>query len=175
MRADIHDGREHNTLQSEAGYIDARPHIRARSTKPSCNARPDHTSGSFASWPALAGRRPTSAMPRTSTTRIQGQVTTAAIVSDYDQRIHRRGIRQARPRLNSRHDADKRVGHPWRLLAGSFFTSVLSPSAAPQIAGFVGRSRPDPNSLQKDMAAVAVACNLLTVPRVKVAFSHPFG
>src|SRR6266446_8572419 len=24
-RADIHDGPEHNTLQSEAGYIDARP------------------------------------------------------------------------------------------------------------------------------------------------------
>src|SRR3984893_4481580 len=28
MRADIHDGPEHNTLQSEAGYIGARPHIR---------------------------------------------------------------------------------------------------------------------------------------------------
>jgi hypothetical protein len=28
MRADIHDGSEHNTLQSEAGYIDARPHTR---------------------------------------------------------------------------------------------------------------------------------------------------
>src|SRR5947208_1427867 len=27
MRADIHDGPEHNTLQSEAGYIDARPHL----------------------------------------------------------------------------------------------------------------------------------------------------
>src|ERR1700730_16980362 len=27
-RADIHDGSEHNTLQSEAGYIDARPHVR---------------------------------------------------------------------------------------------------------------------------------------------------
>jgi hypothetical protein len=26
MRADIHDGSEHHTLQSEAGYIDARPH-----------------------------------------------------------------------------------------------------------------------------------------------------
>jgi hypothetical protein len=26
MRADIHDGPEHNTLQSQAGYIDARPH-----------------------------------------------------------------------------------------------------------------------------------------------------
>ena len=25
MRADIHDGPEHNTLQTEAGYIDARP------------------------------------------------------------------------------------------------------------------------------------------------------
>jgi hypothetical protein len=33
MRADIHDGREHDTLQSEAGYIDARPHT-ARSTNP---------------------------------------------------------------------------------------------------------------------------------------------
>jgi hypothetical protein len=27
MRADIHDGPEHNTLQPEAGYIDARPHL----------------------------------------------------------------------------------------------------------------------------------------------------
>jgi hypothetical protein len=25
--ADIHHGPEHNTLQSEAGYIDARPHL----------------------------------------------------------------------------------------------------------------------------------------------------
>ena len=32
-------------LQSEAGYIDARP-LTANSTKSSCNARPDHTSGS---------------------------------------------------------------------------------------------------------------------------------
>src|SRR5450759_386749 len=32
MRADIHDGPEHNTLQSEAGYIDARP-LTASSTK----------------------------------------------------------------------------------------------------------------------------------------------
>ena len=31
-------------LQSEAGYIDARP-LTASSTKFSCNARPDHTSG----------------------------------------------------------------------------------------------------------------------------------
>src|SRR6516165_2592593 len=27
MRADIHDGPEHNTLQPEAGYIDARPQL----------------------------------------------------------------------------------------------------------------------------------------------------
>ena len=33
MRADIHDGPEHNTLQAEAGYIDARPQS-ARLTKP---------------------------------------------------------------------------------------------------------------------------------------------
>ena len=32
-------------LQSKAGYIDARP-LTTRSTKTSCNARPDHTSGS---------------------------------------------------------------------------------------------------------------------------------
>jgi len=47
MRADIHDGPEHNTLQSEAGYIDARPKA-ARSMKTSCDARPDHTNGSIA-------------------------------------------------------------------------------------------------------------------------------
>src|ERR1700730_10619779 len=34
-------------LQSKAGYIDARP-LTASSTKISCNARPDHTSGSKA-------------------------------------------------------------------------------------------------------------------------------
>jgi hypothetical protein len=42
MRADIHDGPEHNALQPEAGYIDARP-LNASSTKTSYNARPDHT------------------------------------------------------------------------------------------------------------------------------------
>src|SRR5215470_13609230 len=42
MRADFHDGPEHSTLQSEAGYIDARPQA-DRSTKLSCNARPHHT------------------------------------------------------------------------------------------------------------------------------------
>jgi hypothetical protein len=45
MRADIHGGPEQK-LQSEAGYIDARPQTDS-STKTSCNARPDHTSGSF--------------------------------------------------------------------------------------------------------------------------------
>src|SRR5215468_7905015 len=46
MRADIHDGPE-QTLQSEAGYSNARPH-QSRSTKTSCTARPDHTHGSKA-------------------------------------------------------------------------------------------------------------------------------
>ena len=36
-------------LQSEAGYIDARP-LTASSAKSTCNARPDHTSGSIASF-----------------------------------------------------------------------------------------------------------------------------
>ena len=36
---------ELNALQSEAGYIDARP-LTANSTKTSCNARLDHTYGS---------------------------------------------------------------------------------------------------------------------------------
>jgi hypothetical protein len=44
MRADIRDGPEHNTLQAEAGYIDARPYLPVDET--SCNARPDHTFGS---------------------------------------------------------------------------------------------------------------------------------
>src|SRR5258708_23850533 len=44
MRADIHGGPEQK-LQSEAGYIDARPQTDS-STKTSCNARPDHTNGS---------------------------------------------------------------------------------------------------------------------------------
>jgi hypothetical protein len=33
MRADIHDGPEHHTLQSEAGYIDARPKGRIQKRK----------------------------------------------------------------------------------------------------------------------------------------------
>jgi hypothetical protein len=33
MRGNIHDGPEHNTLQSEAGYIEARP-LTATSAKP---------------------------------------------------------------------------------------------------------------------------------------------
>src|SRR5262249_18412426 len=36
--------RSENELQSETGYIDARPH-HPRSTKSSCTARPDHTLG----------------------------------------------------------------------------------------------------------------------------------
>ena len=44
MRTDIHDGPE-QPLQSEAGYIDARPQCR-QIDKTSCDARPDHTNGS---------------------------------------------------------------------------------------------------------------------------------
>src|SRR3984893_843215 len=40
-------------LQSKAGYIDARP-LTASSTKISCNARPDHTSGSKTEVSGLA-------------------------------------------------------------------------------------------------------------------------
>src|SRR5262249_38891848 len=40
----IHDGPEHYMLQSKAGYIDARPHIR-QLDESSCNARLDHTLG----------------------------------------------------------------------------------------------------------------------------------
>ena len=43
MRADIHDGRELE-LQTETGYIDARPNCQIDET--SCTARPDHTFGS---------------------------------------------------------------------------------------------------------------------------------
>ena len=46
-------------LQSKAGYIDARP-LTASSAKSSCNARPDHTSGSIASvWPGHGDFRST--------------------------------------------------------------------------------------------------------------------
>src|SRR5258708_19670225 len=51
MRADIHGGPEQK-LQSEAGYIDARPQTDS-STKTSCNARPDHTFGSKTEMAAL--------------------------------------------------------------------------------------------------------------------------
>jgi hypothetical protein len=46
MRADIH-GDPEQKLQSEAGYIDARPQT-DNSTKTSCNARPDHAYASNA-------------------------------------------------------------------------------------------------------------------------------
>jgi hypothetical protein len=49
----VPDGREH-VLQSQAGYIDARPHPPAK--EPSCDARPDHTLGQFASILASKGR-----------------------------------------------------------------------------------------------------------------------
>jgi hypothetical protein len=41
-------------LQSKAGYIDARP-FTASSTKSTCDARPDHTSGSLAPFRASCG------------------------------------------------------------------------------------------------------------------------
>src|ERR1700692_500003 len=50
MRADIHDGPEH-TLQSEAGYSNARPH-QPEVDKTSCTARPDHTDGSKRELPS---------------------------------------------------------------------------------------------------------------------------
>src|SRR5215467_6547925 len=45
LQAHGHDGPGHNTLQSEAGYIDARPQSR-QIDETSCDARPDHTNGS---------------------------------------------------------------------------------------------------------------------------------
>ena len=45
-------------FQSKAGYIDARPPT-ANSSKTSCNARPDHTFGSFSD---LGARVPRSAL-----------------------------------------------------------------------------------------------------------------
>jgi hypothetical protein len=41
-------------LQSEAGYIDARPKT-ARSMKTSCDARPEHTNGSVSTIPGQVG------------------------------------------------------------------------------------------------------------------------
>src|ERR1700692_2492745 len=52
MPADIHGGPEQK-LQSEAGYIDARPQTDS-STKTPCNARPDHTFGSKAPFRPFA-------------------------------------------------------------------------------------------------------------------------
>jgi hypothetical protein len=42
-------------FQSKAGYIDARP-LTVNSSKTSCNARPDHTLGSFSAL-SIAGWR----------------------------------------------------------------------------------------------------------------------
>src|SRR5215468_3150363 len=69
MLADFNDGPEHSTLQSEAGYIDARPQA-DRSTKLSCNARPHHTLRSENLWDGSHGRsdlRAFCAMPRLHT------------------------------------------------------------------------------------------------------------
>src|SRR5262249_27151842 len=54
--------RSKTTLQSEAGYIDARPQA-DRSMKTSCDARPDHTLGSNASdqWLGCHVARPQTA------------------------------------------------------------------------------------------------------------------
>jgi hypothetical protein len=59
-------------LQSEAGYIDARPHV-PNSTKSSCNARPDHTVGSFATEAVEATLRRMSASPRKRPSAIEMQ------------------------------------------------------------------------------------------------------
>jgi hypothetical protein len=42
MRADIHDGPEHNTLQPEAGYIDARPQLPDRQKPLATHGRTIH-------------------------------------------------------------------------------------------------------------------------------------
>src|SRR5215472_5250147 len=52
LQAHGHDGPGHNTLQSEAGYIDARPQSR-QIDETSCDARPDHTCGSVRDIPRL--------------------------------------------------------------------------------------------------------------------------
>jgi len=67
MRADIHDGPEQK-LQSEAGYIDARPQTDS-STKTSCNARPDHTFGSKYEKLTLSKFSPLCLIERTSMRR----------------------------------------------------------------------------------------------------------
>jgi hypothetical protein len=43
MRADIHDGPEHNTLQAEAGYIDARPQLPDRRNPLATHGRTIHS------------------------------------------------------------------------------------------------------------------------------------
>ena len=55
-------------LQSKAGYIDARP-LTANSAKSTCNARPDHTSGSNSEVRRRNWRRPLFPQQRTSSAR----------------------------------------------------------------------------------------------------------
>src|SRR5580658_9953744 len=49
-RADIHDGQEYNTLQSEAGYIDARPLTASLSKPLATHGRTIHKGQSLPNW-----------------------------------------------------------------------------------------------------------------------------
>jgi len=51
MRADIHDGPEHNALQAEAGYIDARPYLPDRQKPLATRGRPIHSGHNQRSCP----------------------------------------------------------------------------------------------------------------------------
>src|SRR5215472_4878105 len=92
MRADFHDGPEHSTLQSEAGYIDARPQA-DRSTKLSCNARPHHTLRSEnlmgrQPWPRQSPRR-AAETSRAAARRMQRALSDG---SDEQHRLARTGV-----------------------------------------------------------------------------------
>jgi hypothetical protein len=81
MRADIHDGPEHKPLQTEAGYIDARPQ-RRQIDENSCDARPDHTSGSVSDTRACPRRRQLSPKAAMAQPRSAGSHGLPAIVRD---------------------------------------------------------------------------------------------
>src|SRR6266568_2416848 len=53
-RADIHDGPEHNTRQSEAGYIDARPPPPIRRNLLATHGRTIHSGQSLPKWDVRA-------------------------------------------------------------------------------------------------------------------------
>ena len=63
MRADIHDGREQE-LQSETGYIDARPHLLDRRNLLAAHGRTIHLGHERRSdlFPAMSGLPPTTDM-----------------------------------------------------------------------------------------------------------------